>query len=29
MSDKFITTWFYAGHEKDKKVVSRGGFFLG
>jgi hypothetical protein len=27
MSEKFITTWFYAGHEKDKKAVSRG--FLG
>ena len=26
MSDKFITTWFYASHEKDKKVVSRGFF---
>lgn len=27
MSEKFITTWFYAGHKKDKKAVSRG--FLG
>lgn len=27
MSEKFITTWFYAGHQKDKKAVSRG--FLG
>lgn len=27
MNDKFITTWFYAGHKKDKKAVSRG--FLG
>ena len=27
MSAKFITTWFYAGHEKNQKVVSRG--FLG
>jgi hypothetical protein len=24
MSEKFITTWFYAGHKKDKKAVSRG-----
>lgn len=27
MSDKFITTWFHSGHQKDKKAVSRG--FLG
>src|SRR5690554_623695 len=26
MSEKFITTWFYAGHQKDRKAVSRGFF---